>query len=111
MVIVGLATTLADAGYESLVEVLRPLFLKANVVVGGVFGLYLILVLVRIYYERKKVKLLEDIKYNLDRANISKGLPYSRTRKTPFKRFMLWIKSKFAHNLFEPIKKKKKKQK
>ena len=110
MVIVGVTASLVDAGYESLVEVFRPLFLKASVVVGGVFGLYLILIIVRVYYERKKVKILEDIRYDLDRANISRGLPYSRTRRGATRRFFSWLKGIATRTAaFERKKHKKKK--
>lgn len=69
---------------QALIDSVRPFFLKLSVVVGGIFGLYLVLILVRVYYERKKVKLLKDIRFDLDQLNIHHNLPYSKTQKKFF---------------------------
>ncbi len=67
---------------ESLIGSLSPYLRRLSILVGGVFGLYLILILVRVYYERKKVRILQDIRYDLDRMNESRGLPVSHSRPT-----------------------------
>ncbi len=71
-------------------DVLQPVVSWLKYVVGGLFGLYILLVLLRIHYERKKVNLLKDIRFDLD--NISKhfGVAHSAHRKNFFGR--LWAK-------------------
>ena len=75
--------TAIDVGPElqPLVDVVQPFFLKLSVVVGGLFGIYFILIVARVWYERKKVKLLQDIRYNLDSYNRSQGISYSGQKK------------------------------
>jgi hypothetical protein len=46
---------------EPFAELIQPIVGQLSVIIGGVFGLYLILILIRIYYERKKVSLLKRI--------------------------------------------------
>ena len=46
---------------EPFGEMIQPIVGQLSVIIGGVFGLYLILILIRIYYERKKVSLLKRI--------------------------------------------------
>ena len=46
---------------QPLQNAFQPLVDAAKYILGGIFGLYVFLVLIRIYYERKKVKLLKDI--------------------------------------------------
>lgn len=76
-----------DSFQLSLIETIRPLLFKFSLMVGGIFGLYLLLILIRIYYERRKVKLLQDIRFDLDRLNIHHGIRYSKHRKSKIKRF------------------------
>jgi len=73
---------------QPLAEILSPFFKSASLVVGGIFGLYLILIILRIYYDNKILKVLGDIRYDLDHLNLSKKLTYSRERKGPFRK--LW---------------------
>ena len=82
-------------GIQPLVDLVQPVFLKASILVGGIFGLYIILILVRIHYERKKVKILQDIRYDLDKLNMSRGVKSSRQRKGPIGRLIEKIKVKF----------------
>ncbi len=63
---------------QPLADVLRPLFLRLSVIVGGIFGLYVFLIAIRVYYERKKIRILRDIRYDFDQLNIQKGIPASR---------------------------------
>lgn len=71
-----------DAGaLQPLVEIIRPLLLKASLLVGGIFGIYIILILVRIHYERRNMKLLQQIRYDLDQQNYHYGIPSSPEKK------------------------------
>jgi hypothetical protein len=85
-------------GLQPLIDLVQPVFLKASILVGGIFGLYLILILVRVHYERKKVKILEDIRYDLDKLNLSRGVKSSRQRKGFFRRIIDKIKRKLRDN-------------
>ncbi len=69
-----------DGGVQPLIDTINPFLAKISIFVGGIFGLYLIYVIVRIYYERKRTKILEDIRYDLDQMNIHYNLPYSKHR-------------------------------
>ncbi|MBT4936018.1 hypothetical protein HOL21_00035 [Candidatus Woesearchaeota archaeon] len=82
MVLSALGAQVIDVGPElqPLVDTIQPFFGKLSVLVGGLFGLYIILILVRIYYERKKVKILRDIRYDMDHLNRYHGISYSRHR-------------------------------
>ena len=84
-------------GLRPLIDLVQPVFLKASLVVGGIFGLYIILILVRIHYERKKVKILQDIRYNLDKANMAHGVKSSRQRKCFFGRIFAAIRKKISY--------------
>jgi|APSaa5957512622_1039677.scaffolds.fasta_scaffold89114_2 hypothetical protein len=86
-----------DVGPElqPLFELVQPFFLKLSVLVGGIFGLYFILVVVRVYYERKKVKILHDIRFDLDQMNIHYGLRYSRQKKHLLRRAFNYLKNSF----------------
>jgi len=79
---------------EPLIEVTRPVILKLSILFGGIFGLYIILILVRVHYERKKIKLLQDIRYNLDKLNTHYGLNTSRSRKDFWGRMWTKIRGK-----------------
>ncbi len=64
-----------------VLELVRPFFIRLSVLVGGIFGLYVILVAFRVYYERKSLRTLEAIRYDLDALNESMGIDSSRHRK------------------------------
>lgn len=68
-------------GLESLIEVIQPVILKLSILFGGIFGLYVILILIRVHYERKKIGLLRDIRHDLDKLNAHYGLSTSKSRK------------------------------
>lgn len=71
-----------DAGaLQPLVDVVRPLLIKASLLVGGIFGIYIILILVRIHYERRNMKLLQHIRYDLDQQNYHYGIPSSQEKR------------------------------
>ena len=65
---------------QPLVDVIRPLIIKASLLVGGLFGIYTILLAFRVYYERKNQILLEKICYDLDHLNQHFGVSSSRER-------------------------------
>jgi len=67
--------------FQPLMEIIKPAMGTVSAIVGGLFGLYLIFVIVRFYYERKKVKLLKNIRYDLDQLNQHFNLPYSKQKK------------------------------
>ncbi len=72
----------------SFADIIKPLLKSLSVVVGGIFGLYLIIILARIHYERKKVKLLQNILYDLDRLNEYYKIPNSKMRKGPLQKLV-----------------------
>ncbi len=79
-----------DAGaLQPLVDVIRPLLVKASLLVGGIFGIYLILILVRIHYERRNMKLLQHIRYDLDQQNHHYGIPSSQEKKSFWHRLII----------------------
>jgi hypothetical protein len=82
-------------GLQPIIDLVQPVFLKVSFLVGGIFGLYIILILVRIHYERKKVKILQDIRYDLDKLNMNSGVKSSRQRKGLIGRLIEKIKMKF----------------
>ena len=69
---------------------LQPYITVVEYIIGGIFGLYFLLLLTRIYYERKKVNLLKDIRFDLDQLNQYYKVPHSAHRKGFFGR--LWAK-------------------
>ena len=81
-------------GIQPLIDLVQPVFIKASIVVGGIFGIYLILLIVRVHYERKKVKILQDIRYDLDKLNTYHGIKSSRQRKGFFGRLVRSLKKK-----------------
>ncbi len=89
---------LGDLGNEfiqPLIDTVQPILVKISLLVGGLFGIYFLLLLSRVYYERKKVKLLQDICYDLDQLNIHYGVKYSRQKKGIFQRMFSSIKKMF----------------
>jgi hypothetical protein len=80
---------------QPLVDTVRPLFLQASVLLGGIFGVYLLLLVARVYYERQTLKLLKDIRYDLDNLNMHYGLAFSRQRKGYIRKCFRWIKEVF----------------
>src|SRR3989338_2645265 len=77
---ITLTENLNGSALAPLAELLGPLLVKLSVLVGGIFGLYVILIILRIYYERKNMKLLQHIRYDLDQQNRHYGIPSSRDK-------------------------------
>ncbi|MBS3127116.1 hypothetical protein J4228_03045 [Candidatus Woesearchaeota archaeon] len=67
---------------------IQPFFSRLSVIVGGIFGIYVILIVIRIYYERKKLKVLQDIRYDLDQLNLHNNIPYSLQKKKLWERML-----------------------
>ena len=91
---------------QPLVDVIRPLIVKASLLVGGLFGIYAILLAFRVYYERKNQILLEKICYDLDHLNQHFGIPSSQER-VGFWHSLLFDKLLPSHLLRHHDKKKK----
>ncbi len=68
---------------------IQPFFTRLSVIVGGIFGLYFILIVIRVYYERKKLKVLQDIRYDLDQLNLHNNIPYSLQKKKIWERMLI----------------------
>ncbi|PIZ51326.1 hypothetical protein COY27_03945 [Candidatus Woesearchaeota archaeon CG_4_10_14_0_2_um_filter_33_13] len=68
-------------GIQPIIDLIQPVFLKMSVVVGGIFGAYIILILVRIHYERKSIKILKAIRYDLDHLNMYYGIKSSKQKR------------------------------
>tara|TARA_Y100000310_G_C19944289_1_gene473955 strand:- start:7 stop:309 length:303 start_codon:yes stop_codon:yes gene_type:complete len=92
------ATTSEVIADLPLAEIIQPLFKQLTILFGGIAGLYLVLIIARVFYERKKVRLLEDIKFNSDELNRHFKVKDSTHRQT-------WLKSVFSNE-----KKKKRKR-
>ena len=73
-----------NATFATLMNILPPFFKKASILLGGIFGVYFILLIVRIYFEQKNLRVLKDIRYNLDRLNEHYNLSHSHHRKGRF---------------------------
>ncbi len=80
---------------QVLSEVIQPFMGKVSIMVGGLFGLYMIFIITRLHYERKKVILMKKILYNLDQMNMHEGIKCSRTKKTFIKKMFEKIKKLF----------------
>jgi len=88
----------ADAGgtLDSFVSSIQPLFIKLSLFISGVGLLYLVLILIRVYYEREKVNLLKDIRYNQIQLNKHYGVQYTQHKPNFFLRTGQKIKNLFV---------------
>ena len=59
-------------------EIVVPFLKRVSALVGGIFGLYFILVVVRIYYERKNFKTLKEIKSEVVHLNSNMDIKIRR---------------------------------
>ncbi len=78
-------------GLQPIVEAIGPIVTKITILLGGLAGVYAILLLARVHYERKKVKILENIRYDLDHLNMHYGIPHSRQKRGIFHKLFDWI--------------------
>lgn len=88
---VAMAETTPGAGEITLPEnfltnALQPILQKVALFVGGIFGLYLIFALMQFHRERKKIKLLQDIRNDLDLLTKHFGVKHSHENKGFFRR-------------------------
>lgn len=88
------ATPEIAEGIQPLVDIIQPFFVKASLVVGGIFGVYLLLLIARVHYERKKVKLLQDIRYDLDQLNIYHGIKTHKQKRRVIGKVFDFLKRK-----------------
>ena len=75
-------------GSQQLVDTIQSLLTKLSFFAGGLFGLYVILLFVRMHYERKKIKLLEDLRNDVDKLTIHFGIKHAHPTKNIFKRVL-----------------------
>ncbi len=80
---------------ESTLNSISPILGKLSVLIGGIFGLYVLLFLSRIYFERRRLKVLQDIRYNLEQLNGHFGVASSQHRLGPIRR--AWQRFKTWH--------------
>ena len=50
---------------DPILQNFQPLFVKITLIFGGLFGLYIFILILNVYYQRQKVKILKDIRYDL----------------------------------------------
>ena len=108
---IALNVTSGDNIIEALAEGIGPALVKLGVFLGGVGLLYLILILVRVYYEREKVNLLKDIRYNQMQLNKHYGVRYTMHKpniiiRTGRKIKDLFVSSRMKSDLKKKIKSK-----
>jgi len=66
---------------DPLLQNFQPLFAKVVLVFGGLFGLYIFILILNVYYQRQKVKILKDIRYDLDQLNAHHNVKNSHYNK------------------------------
>ena len=62
----------------AIIEPVRSAIGTVSYIVGGIFGIYMILLVVRWWQNRIVIRLLKDIKYNLEQQNKKQKLPHSK---------------------------------
>lgn len=92
---------LGNEFFQGIVNTVTPLIAKLSLLVGGLFGIYLLLLIVRIYYERKNSKLLQDIRFLLDQQNKQLHLPTSHARRPWIARLLDWFVDWIRLSLFK----------
>lgn len=71
-----------------LTNALQPLLEKVSLLVGGIFGIYIILTLMQFFRERKKIRLLQDIRNDLDLLTKHFGVKHSHPKRGLFRRLL-----------------------
>ena len=69
-----------------LTDALGPILQKISILVGGIFGIYVILTLLQIQRERKKIRLLQDIRNDLDLLTKHFGVKHAHEKRSIFRR-------------------------
>ncbi len=83
-----------DEALQPLLTAIQPFLSKLSLLLGGVFGVYVLYILVKMYYERKKVALLKDIRYNSEQLNTHFGVAHSGEKKGIFRKLFTHFKKK-----------------
>lgn len=73
---------------QPLTDSIRPLVINLSYLLGGIFGLYAVLIIVRIYYEKRAIRVLKDIRFDLDQLNSHYGLRTSKEQLGFFKKII-----------------------
>ena len=71
-----------------LTNALQPILQKIGLFVGGIFGIYVIFAVLQFYRERKKIRLLQDIRNDLDLLANHFGVKHSHARKGILRRVL-----------------------
>ena len=90
----GIETLPIAPDLQPLIDIVQPFFSQLSLLLGGIFGIYILLLLVRIYYERKHVRILDDIRYDLDQQNKQSGVSTSQQRLRGLRKIFAAIKRK-----------------
>ena len=80
---------------QPLIDKIQPILINLSIIFGGIFGLYLIMTLSRVYHDRKNYLLLKDICFNLEQLNRHYGLRHSEHNRTFIEKIFLNLKHKF----------------
>ncbi len=83
---------------SSLASAIQPLLQKVSLLVGGIFSLYFIIALVQIYHERKKMRLLQDIRNDVDKLTVHFGIKHAHPRQNILKRIFGFLWSEEEEN-------------
>lgn len=81
-----------DSLLQPAIDTLQPFLAKLSLIFGGIFGLYVLLIVIRVYYERKKVKLLQNIRYDLDHLNMYYGVSHSQEKKGVLRKVVSYLR-------------------
>ncbi len=74
-----------------LTNALQPVLQKVSLLVGGIFGIYVLLAVMEFYRERKKMKLLRDIRNDLDLLTKHFGVKHSHEKNGIFRRLFSFL--------------------
>lgn len=84
----------AFPGIQLLADTVRPVLLELSVLFGGIFGLYILLIIIRIYFERKKVHLLQQISADFTALNQHLGIHRSLETKGVFRKLLIKLRKR-----------------
>lgn len=80
---------------QPLIDKIQPILINLSIIFGGIFGLYFIMTISRVYHDRKNYLLLKDIRFNLEQLNKHYGLRHSEHNRTFIENILINIKHKF----------------
>lgn len=81
-----------DTILQPVLDLLQPYLEALSFIGGGILILYVLLLILRVRYERQKVKILKDIRYDLDHLNMHYGVRHSSEKKGLFTRALQYLK-------------------